>query len=60
MADGLWLDVGDSGRVMKEVLYWVVEVLIWVVDGLATGIVSGPLGLFESSRKTSHTVFYSF
>ena len=57
MADGLWLDVGDSGRVMKEVLYWVVEVLIWVVEGLATGIVSGPLG---SSRKTSHTVFYSF
>ena len=34
--------------------------LVWGVEGLMRGIVEGSLGLSESSRKTSHTVFYSF
>ena len=33
---------------------------MWVVKGLVRGIVSGSLGLSESSGKTSHIVSYSF
>ena len=46
--------------VMKGVLKWVVEVLVWVVEGLVRGTIAELLGLSESFGKTSHTVSHSF
>ena len=34
--------------------------LVWVVEGLVRGIITGSLGLSESSGKTSHIVFHFF